>query len=287
MSGGFVPWDRYWDRKFTVDVPGRGNFNVYANPCESRYFVVCVHGAGHCGLSFSLMAALLKGKLPIYALDLKCHGDTPGDVTKDLEMDSMVQDVTEFVRAVQPPNTHLILIGHSMGGGIVTRVAYNIHAKILIVIDTIEESALENMDGMKKMLLARPQSFATPDDAISFIATSGEMNNFDSAAVSAQGRFTKGEDGLLHWKVDFLQCEKDWVGWFKGFADAYMKAPAYKVLVVPDINRLDTPFTIGHMSGKFQLHVVLETNHCVHEDNPVNVADMLMKVVKRIGPTNW
>ena len=287
MSSGFTPWDKYWDKKYTVEVPERGNFNVYANYCDSKYFVVCVHGAGHCGLSFSLLAHLLKGKLSICALDLKCHGDTPGDVTKDLEIESMVEDVTAFCKTVQPENTQLIVIGHSMGGGIVARVAHKIHMKILVVIDTIEESAVANMDGMKKMLLARPQAFASPDEAISYIATSGEMNNFESAAVSAQGRFTQDADGKLRWKVDFLQCEKDWVGWFLGFADAYLKAPPYKVLVVPDINRLDTPFTIGHMSGKFQLHVVLETNHCVHEDNPGDVAEMLMKVVKRIGPSSW
>ena len=119
MSSGFTPWDKYWDKKYTVEVPERGNFNVYANYCDSKYFVVCVHGAGHCGLSFSLMAKLLKGKLSICALDLKCHGDTPGDVTKDLEIESMVEDVTAFCQTVQPPNTQLIVIGHSMGGGIV------------------------------------------------------------------------------------------------------------------------------------------------------------------------
>ena len=285
-QGGFVPWNKYWEKKYTVDVPERGSFNTYANFCGSSYFVVCVHGAGHSALSFSLLADNLKGVLSVCALDLKCHGDTAGDVTKDLEIGSMVEDVAGFCKVVQPKDTHLILVGHSMGGAIAARVCHVIHASVLIVVDTIEQIALENMGGMKQMLLERPQAFASPGDAIDYIATSGELQNFESAAVSAQGRFTKGEDGLLHWKVDFLKCEKDWNGWFVGFADAYLTATAYKVLVVPDINRLDTPFTIGHMSGKFQLVVILETNHCVHEDKPKEFAEMMIKLVKRIGPSH-
>ena len=174
-----------------------------------------------------------------------------------------------------------------MGGSVATKVAQTVPMKALIVIDTIEETALANMDGMKKMLKMRPQAFESARDAVYYIATTGEMQNFESAAVSAQGRFEKKEDGFLHWKPDFLQCEKDWVGWFKGFAQAYLKAPPYKVLVLPDINRLDTPFTIGHMSGKFQLEVILDTNHCVHEDKPKEFAEMLLKLVKRIGATRW
>jgi pimeloyl-ACP methyl ester carboxylesterase len=53
--------------------------------------------------------------------------------------------------------------------------------------------------------------------------------------------------------------------------------------MVPDINRFDTPFTIAHMTGKFQLDVVLGTNHCVHEDEPKQVAEKLAKLVARLA----
>lgn len=287
MSEDFVAWSHFWSEKKTVSVPGRGDFNAYFNLCESPFFIVCVHGAGHCGLSFSLFSQFLKGRISVCALDLKCHGDTPGDISKDLDIDEMAKDVEGFCKAVQPEKTQLIVIGHSMGGSIATKVALTLRMKALIVIDTIEESALANMDGMKRMLMMRPQTFETPRDAVCYIATTGEMQNFESAAISAQGRFEKKEDGLLHWKPDFLQCEKNWVGWFKGFAQSFLTAPPYKVLVLPDINRLDTPFTIGHMSGKFQLEVLLETNHCVHEDKPREFAEMVLKLVKRIGASQW
>ena len=284
-TAGFTPWNKYWDKKEMIEVPGRGSFNTYSTNGDSPFVIVCVHGAGHSALSFSLFASILRGKFKIFAYDLKCHGDTPGDESKDLGIDSLVDDLVEFCKVVQPPKTHLVVMGHSLGGSIVARAALKHHMSSIIVIDTIEGTAVESMPQMKNVLLQRPQAFSSPQEAIEFIATSGEMNNFESAAVSAQGRF-KEVDGTLVWKTDLLKCEADWNGWFIGFAEAFLKSTPYKVLVLPDINRLDTPFTIGHMSGKFQLEVVLETNHCIHEDNPQHIADMVVRLLKRISTTH-
>jgi protein phosphatase methylesterase 1 len=284
-ASGFTPWNKCWDRKFSVTVPGRGEFNAYGVDGPSDYFTVAIHGAGHSALSFSLFAAQLKGTIPVVALDLKCHGDTPGDESTDLTMENLIADVAGFCQVVQPPKTHLVLVGHSLGGSIASFVAHRLHVSVLVVIDTIEGTAVESMPRMKEVLSERPEGFLSPDDAIEYIAMAGELQNYESAAISAAGRL-KAVDGGFIWKTDFMKCEKDWMSWFVGFADAYLTAEGYKVLVLPDINRLDTPFTIGHMSGKFQLCVVLDTNHCVHEDKPKEVAQMLIKLVKRIGPTH-
>lgn len=281
----FTPWNKYWDNKEMIEVPGRGKFNTYSTNATSKYVIVCVHGAGHSALTFSLFASKLKEQFKIFAFDLKCHGDTPGDESKDLEINSLVQDLVGFCKVVQPPNTHLIVMGHSLGGCIAAHAALIQHMSAVIVIDAIEGTALESMPQMKNILLQRPEYFTSPGEAIEYIATSGEMMNFESAAVSAQGRFTE-KDGRWYWKTDLMKCEKDWMGWFKGFADAFLKSTPYKVLVLPDINRLDTPFTIGHMSGKFQLEILLETNHCMQEDNPDGMAAMIVKLTKRLATTH-
>jgi protein phosphatase methylesterase 1 len=279
---GFRPWDQYWERKFSVTVEDRGTFNAYSVSGPSAYFIIAIHGAGHSGLSFSLLARHLKGKIPVCALDLKCHGDTPGDESTDLSIDSLTADVVGFCRAAQPAGTHLILVGHSLGGSIAARVALEIHVTAVVIIDTIEVTSVESLPSMKTILTDRPQSFQSPADVVEFVATCGEMQNWESAMVSAGGR-VKQKDGLLVWTADLLRSEKDWLGWFQGFALNFLKSQSYKVVVVPDINRLDKPFTIGHMQGNFQLDVFLDTNHCVHEDKPKDVAAMLDKLVKRLG----
>jgi protein phosphatase methylesterase 1 len=284
-SGGFAPWNDYWDRKFTVEVPGRGNFNAYATEGESNYIVICVHGAGHSALSFSLLAKCLRGIISFLAIDLKCHGDTPGDESTDLGLDSLVADVLGFCHQVRPKNSRVILLGHSLGGSIIAKVACQMKVSSSIVIDTIEGTTVESMPLMKQVLENRPKSFPSPNACVEYVYTGGEMSNRDSAAVSCGGRF-KEVAGSWCWRTDLMKCENDWIGWFQGFATSYLANESYKVLVLPDINRLDTPFTIAHMSGKFQLEVILGTNHCVHEDNPKHMAAMILKLAKRLASTD-
>ncbi|KAH0794460.1 protein phosphatase methylesterase 1 [Histomonas meleagridis] len=280
----FSPWSDYWEEKKMIIVPGRGEFNTYCTIRNSPYCLVCVHGAGHSALSFSVFAKMLNGAHTIYAYDLKAHGDTPGDPSTDLTIESLTQDLIEFCKVVQPPNTHLIVIGHSLGGSIGARAALTHHMNALVVIDTIEGNIVESIPQMKKALLCRPQIFNTPAEAIEFISTCGELQNYQSAQVSAAGRL-KEVDGHYEWRTDLLKCESQWAEWFKGFADAFLNCKPYKVLVLPDINRLDTPFTIGHMTGKFQLEVILNTYHCVHEDEPKKFTEMINRLIKRLGST--
>jgi hypothetical protein len=99
MSADFTPWDQFWERKSTVSVPGRGDFNAHSVDGVAEYFIVAIHGAGHSGLSFSLLASQLKGVIALWALDLKWHGDSAGDESTDLAIDSLTADVVGFCRA--------------------------------------------------------------------------------------------------------------------------------------------------------------------------------------------
>ena len=93
----------------------------------------------------------------------------------------------------------------------------------LIVIDTIEESSLENLDAMKEMVIER---------ADSFFNEMGEMSNFTSAGASAPGRVFEREDGDLVWETDLLRCidsiNDHCRGWFEGYADAFLESSPYK-----------------------------------------------------------
>ena len=283
MNYSFIPWDQCWDRRVEVSVPDRGTFNAYVcDNDDSEYVVVCVHGAGHSALSFSRYAQALKPKMCVWAMDLKCHGDTPGDIMMDMKIDSLVKDVEGFCKAVLPEGKKLILVGHSLGGSIVARVAMTLKMAAFIVIDTIEESSLEHLSDMKNMLEERPIGFENEYDAIDFITSCGEMENYESACVSAPGRLNLVDDGTLRWKTDCLMCEDDWAGWFEGFCDAFLESKPYKILVVPDINRLDSRMAVAHLNGMFQLNVFLDTHHCVHEDKPKELADVTVKMLGRL-----
>ena len=280
-SGDFEPYTTYWDKKETLKTP-RGDFNLYSTKSDQTDFVMlCIHGAGHSGLSFSLFAQAIRDRVACFAPDLKCHGETPGDPAKDLSLDNLTQDVVAIAKAVKPEGSRLLLLGHSLGGSVVTRAAYELKPAGVFVLDTIEGIALAAMPGMRHIVTSRPQKFKTAKEAIRYIATSGEMANQKSAEVSAQGRVHL-KDGEYVWITDLLPSEKEWTGWFKGFADAFIKAPGYKILILPNIDRLDTPFTIGHMSGKFQLEIVHGTNHCMHEDRPQDIVTIIKNFLERM-----
>lgn len=280
-SGEFEPYTTYWSSKKTLETP-RGSFTLYSTTSpETDFVLLCIHGAGHSGLSFSLLAQAVSDRVAVFAPDLKCHGETPGDPAKDLSLDNLVADVVAIAKAIKPEGARLLLLGHSLGGSVVTRAACELKPAATFVLDTIEGIALAAMPSMRHIITSRPQKFKTAKEAIRYISTSGEMMNQKSAEVSAQGRVHL-KDGEYVWITDLLPSEKEWIGWFKGFADAFIKAPGYKILILPNIDRLDTPFTIGHMSGKFQLEIVHGTNHCMHEDRPQDIVSIIKNFLERV-----
>ena len=82
------------------------------------------------------------------------------------------------------------------------------------------------------------------------------MSNFTSGAASAPGRLVEREDGDLVWKTDLLYCIDHWRGWFEGYADVFLESDPYKILILPDFNRLDAKFAVGNLNCKFQRGVV-------------------------------
>eukprot|EP00882_Tetradesmus_deserticola_P021238 GHRQ01022991.1.p2 GENE.GHRQ01022991.1~~GHRQ01022991.1.p2 ORF type:complete len:137 (+),score=16.11 GHRQ01022991.1:380-790(+) len=54
-------WREYWDSKQQVDVAGRGSFNVY-QAGSAGAVVLCLHGGGYTGLTWSLVAQHLKDR---------------------------------------------------------------------------------------------------------------------------------------------------------------------------------------------------------------------------------
>lgn len=182
----------------------------------------------------------------------------------------------------------LLLMGHSLGGSIAARVAHDIKPLGLFVLDTIEGIALAAMPKMRGIVNSRPKSFSSAQDAIRYISCSGELSSTASAVISSSGR-VRLEGNRYVWITNLLPSEQYWTDWFKGFADIFLKAQTYKILCLPNINHLDTPFTIGHMSGKFQLEIVPGANHCLHEDQPDKFVLIITKFLARMASvtTQW
>ena len=55
----------------------------------------------------------------------------------------------------------------------------------------------------------------------------------------------------------------------------------HTIKVLAGINTLDVELTVGQMQGKFQLAVVENVGHAVHEDAPGKVADIVVTFLSR------
>ncbi|GAA6105657.1 protein phosphatase methylesterase 1 [Tachysurus ichikawai] len=86
---------------------------------------------------------------------------------------------------------------------------------------------------------------------------------------------------LYTWRIELSKTEKYWEGWFRGLSSLFLTCPVPKLLLLAGIDRLDKDLTIGQMQGKFQMQVLPQCGHAVHEDAPEKVADALATFMVR------
>ncbi|XP_059819918.1 protein phosphatase methylesterase 1 isoform X2 [Hypanus sabinus] len=75
------------------------------------------------------------------------------------------------------------------------------------------------------------------------------------------------------WRIELSRTEKYWEGWFRGLSNLFLSCPVPKLLLLAGVDRLDRDLTIGQMQGKFQMQVLPQCGHAVHEDAPDKVAE--------------
>nr|XP_054754575.1 protein phosphatase methylesterase 1-like [Lytechinus pictus] len=83
------------------------------------------------------------------------------------------------------------------------------------------------------------------------------------------------------WRTDLGKTEQYWEGWFRGMSNLFLSCNVPKMLILAGVDRLDKDLTIGQMQGKFQMQVLPQCGHAVHEDQPQKVADALATFITR------
>ncbi|KAE8628036.1 hypothetical protein XENTR_v10007279 [Xenopus tropicalis] len=83
------------------------------------------------------------------------------------------------------------------------------------------------------------------------------------------------------WRIELSKTEKYWEGWFRGLSNLFLSCPIPKQLLLAGVDRLDKDLTIGQMQGKFQMQVLPQCGHAVHEDAPDKVAEAVATFLVR------
>ncbi|KAG2499014.1 hypothetical protein HYH03_003200 [Edaphochlamys debaryana] len=363
-------WKAYWDRREEVTLPGRGTFNVYSAG-EAGPVVLCVHGGGYSGLTWSLVAKRLKDRYRVLAPDLRGHGLTTTQDDDDFSKQTMADDLVALWEALvgtpggsasadtpspppapapagpacspssapsapaatsapasqaspstpstvaptpagagtvsasppgaprvpaggtaaagpgpgsgsQPPAC--VLVGHSMGGGLVVWAALSKRIRRLegvVVIDVVEGTALAALPHMMNVLAARPASFASPAEAVTWATRSGMSRCKEAAALSIPAQLREQPDGSWSWRTPLVRSRPHWEGWYEGLSEAFLQLTCPKALILAGTDRLDRSLTIGQMQGKFQLILMPTAGHAIHEDEADRTADHLLAFLRR------
>ncbi|KAJ7574027.1 Alpha/Beta hydrolase protein [Mycena floridula] len=285
-----------------VAVPARKlDCRVYYTPCKSvdGTVMVCHHGAGYSGLSFACFAKevmdLSHGECGVLALDARRHGKTTSsDEDQNLSIDVLVEDFSAVIQAVFPEPASaptLLLIGHSMGGSVVVRACpllldlkYRVAG--VAVLDVVEGSAIDALPYMNNLLNARPDGFDSIEHAVEWHVTTKTIRNKNSARVSVPSIIMPSKSSLesaspYEWRTTLRSTAPYWLSWFTGLSSKFLSAKSARILVLAGTDRLDKELMIGQMQGKFQMVVVPDVGHMLHEDNPTKIAEILVDFWRR------
>ncbi|KAG6850105.1 hypothetical protein H0H93_001026 [Arthromyces matolae] len=295
----------YFQQALQVVVSSRGlDFRIYYTPPAfsdgNGTVMICHHGAGYSGLTFACFAKevgeMTKGECGILALDARRHGKTTttsGQTDNDLSIEVLVNDFYEIIRTVFPdPITapSLILVGHSMGGSVVTRTCpklleqkYRITG--VAVLDVVEGSAIEALPFMNNLLNARPDGFNNVEEAVQWHVTTKTIHNSHSARISVPSIIVANPspNAVLPyiWRTPLRSTAPYWLSWFKGLSSTFLQARTARILVLAGADRLDNELMIGQMQGKFQMVVVPGVGHMLQEDDPKRLAEIMVEFWRR------
>jgi pimeloyl-ACP methyl ester carboxylesterase len=90
------------------------------------------------------------------------------------------------------------------------------------------------------------------------------------------------QDCRYYWRVNLLDTESAWPSWFAGLDARFLSTPNPLLVMAAPGDRLDTALTRAAMQGKFQLALVPGSGHCIQEDQPVLLADILNRHIQRV-----
>lgn len=183
----------------------------------------------------------------------------------------------------------LVLIGHSLGGAVVTDVAKSGELGNAVlgyaVLDVVEGSAIDALQSMQTYLSTRPAGFPTLESGIEWHIRSRTIRNSISARTSVPAllRFDKEARGsrAWTWKTDLTATQPYWEAWFVGLSKKFLEARGGKLLLLAGTDRLDKELIIGQMQGKYALQVFPEAGHFIHEDLPEKTAMVIVDFYKR------
>lgn len=277
-----LPWSNYFDEAIDVKTNSTDSFRVYLSNF-SKYEInagdkptlILLHGGGYSGLTWSLFITHIKEycHCRIMAIDQRGHGYTTTSNDTELSIQNLVDDVANVANKVheqygfeiKPPQ---VIIGHSMGGAVAVRCAARCEDILpsligFVVIDVVEGTAIDALQGMQSVLNSRPTKFHSLTNAIEWSIRSGMTKNPEAARVSMPGNLVNSENRLAIYDVDKINASEE--------PESFDEQPNQEFYMAPDKQQLARRIlncpSLPHSRVPLAPSSVLrESRHIVEED---------------------
>ena len=288
ISKRYSPID--WKTAFPETIKLNDNIPIYINGSKGPN-LICLHGAGHSGLSFAPLA-LVNKNYRVISFDFRGHGYNTMSQGDDLSEENLIKDTISVLNYINEkyPLDNIIVIGHSMGGSVATKTCEEIfknqdkykdlYDKIqgLMVIDVVEGTAMEALPFMENIVNNRPETFPSIEKGIEYMFRSGTIKNLQSAKISVPPLLEEIDINgkkMFKFKTNLMASKKYWNDWFIGLTKSFLSIKVPKTLMLAGIERMDKDLTIAQMQGKYKLSILRNVGHIMHED----VTDKVMGVI--------
>uniref|UniRef100_A0A673I5C9 Protein phosphatase methylesterase 1 n=1 Tax=Sinocyclocheilus rhinocerous TaxID=307959 RepID=A0A673I5C9_9TELE len=307
-----LPWSQYFETMEDVEVENDNSKDIsFVYCCEDSCsgshgpVLMLLHGGGHSALSWAVFTSVICSRIDcrVVAMDLRGH-----------EMLLSLRDVGKVVEALygENPPPIMIIANHvpSLLGLCVIDVvegtamdALNSMQNFLrsrpktfkSVENAIEWSVksgqIRNVESARVSMVGQVKKCEEPlsSPGVSRSISEGiiEEEEEDEEGGESNHKRKKEDDQeikkecLYTWRIELSKTEKYWEGWFKGLSSLFLTCSVPKLLLLAGVDRLDKDLTIGQMQGKFQMQVLPQCGHAVHEDAPEKVADALATFMVR------
>lgn len=93
--------------------------------------IVMVHGSGWHGMQFHGLATALSARARVLVPDLRGHGAAPGLRGDVAYIGQLEDDLADLIAAERAPDSPVVMVGHSSGGGLVVRMAGGAHGGLM------------------------------------------------------------------------------------------------------------------------------------------------------------
>jgi protein phosphatase methylesterase 1 len=213
-------------------------------------------------------------------------------MSNDFTLDALADDATKILNELtrnQYPKPDVLLVGHSMGGPVVSRMAeiekYLGRYIGIVLIDVYGNMTRIIHENAYQLIVNRPPSFNSFNEAIDWALKTKFLCNLESAAISIPALLVQDNnevDKKLHWKTDLRVTSKFWYNWFENFSQTFLALMVPKLILISDVQLLDDQLTKAQIQGKFQLKLIPGQGHLLHEEQPWQVALTIMGFLERL-----